>query len=339
LKPTAIVKGIILNQSLPDKIEQKEIQLPELKDFEVRVKVKSAALNHRDEWCRQGLYPTLKNGVVLGSDCSGVVDAVGNQEDSHWIGKEVIVNPGFNWGDNQNAQSKEFRILGMPDHGTFAEYVQVPAHRLHPKPAHLNFDEAAGLPLCGVTAFRAVSFKGQVKKGDKVLVTGFGGGVAQFATQLAISMGAEVYVSSSSESKIQHAKELGAKDGFDYRKENWTETALAVTQGFDVIIDSAMGDTLSQLIKVLKPGGRIVIYGATMGDPPVLEARKLFWNQIQIIGTTMGSDRDFEEMLEFVNKHKINPVVDEVFELKDAVKAFDKMRAGLQTGKIILKID
>ncbi len=332
------MKGIILNQSLPDKIELAEVQIPYLKKNEVRVKIKAAALNHRDEWCRQGLYPTLKDGIILGSDCSGVVDEIGDGVDSKWPGKEVVINPAFHWGNNQKAQSRDFKILGMPDHGTLAEYIHVPLDRIHPKPSHLSFDQAAGLPLGGVTAFRALSYRGDIKAGEKVLVTGFGGGVAQLAAQLAIAFGAKVYVSSSSEEKIQKALELGVTAGFNYKDEGWTDYALAETDGFDLIIDSAMGDTLSDLIEVVKPGGRIVLYGATKGNPSVLEARKIFWNQIQIMGTTMGSDRDFEEMLAFVNTRQIAPVIDTVFEMKEAVKAFDKMKAGKQMGKIVIGI-
>ncbi|MDO9552828.1 zinc-binding dehydrogenase [Rhodonellum sp.] len=332
------MKAIFYNSSLPEKIQLSEIQLPGIGENEVRVRLVAAALNHRDEWCRQGLYPGLKDGVILGSDGAGVVDAIGANVDSNLLGKEVIINPALHWGDNQKAQSKEFKIIGMPDHGTLAEFVQVPSDRIHPKPEHLSWEEAAALPLGGVTAYRAVVYQGKVAAGEKVLVTGFGGGVAQFAVQFALALGAEVYVSSSSEAKIDKAIGMGVTAGFDYKDENWTEEALTLTGGFDLIIDSAMGNTLSQLIKAARPGGKIVLYGATKGNPGVLDARKVFWNQIQIIGTTMGSDQDFANMLALVNASKIIPIVDQIFPLEDAVLAFDKMKAGLQLGKIVVKI-
>lgn len=333
------MKAITLNLELQDKIELSEIGRPEIGSNDVLVRIKAAALNHRDEWCRQGLYPNLKNGVVLGSNGAGIITEVGAEVDASWIGKEVIINPAMNWGDDQKVQSKDFKILGMPDNGTLAEFVKVPGDRIHPKPSHLNWAESAALPLGGLTAYRAVCIQGQIKKGDMVLVTGFGGGVAQFAVKFALANGAEVYVSSSKAEKITKAKELGVKSGFDYREENWPEKALEETGGFDLIIDSAMGDTIDNLIKVIKPGGRIVFYGATKGNPKGFQARKVFWNQIQLIGSTMGSDLDFMQMLEMVKEKNIVPVIDHIFDLEDSVRAFDRMKDGHQTGKIVIQIE
>ncbi len=333
------MKSIILNTSLDQKIELKNIDLPYLEPTDVLVKVKAAALNHRDEWCRQGLYPGLQDGIVLGSDGAGVVERTGGMVDTAMVGREVIINPAMNWGDDPKVQSKDFKILGMPDHGTLAEYVKVNVDRLYDKPKSFTWEEAAALPLGGLTAYRAVMVQGRLEAGEKVLVTGFGGGVAQFAAQIAIAAGAEVYVSSSSAEKLAVAKQLGAKGGFNYNQESWTKDALAQVAGFDLIIDSAMGDTLSDLIKVLKPGGKIVLYGATKGNPPVLDARKVFWNQIQIIGTTMGTDNDFESMISFVEKKNIRPIIDHIYEPEQAVEAFEKMKEGKQLGKLVIKFN
>ncbi|MBC6367813.1 zinc-binding dehydrogenase [Algoriphagus sp. AK58] len=330
------MKGIVLNRQLEEKIQWIDLPVPGVNANEVLVRVKAAALNHRDEWSRKGLYPNLKDGVVLGSDGAGIVDSVGAELHSQWIGKEVIINPSIHWGPSQLAQGKNFEILGMPRNGTLAEYVTVPADRLHLKPGHLSWEEAAALPLAGLTAFRALVYQGQVKSGEKVLITGIGGGVAQFAAQFALALGAEVYVSSSSEEKFKKAISLGVLGTFNYILETWTEEALRQTGGFDLIIDGAAGDTLNQLIAVAKPGGRIVFYGATMGNPGKLEARKIFWNQLKIMGSTMGSDQDFEGMLNLVERHRIKPVVDSVFPLKNATDAFDRMKAGAQFGKIVL---
>ena len=330
------MKSIVLNNELDAKIQFIDSPLPSANQEEVVVKIKAAALNHRDEWSRKGLYPNLKNGVILGSDGAGVVESVGADPHSYWIGKEVIINPAINWGTSQLAQSKDFEILGMPRNGTLAEYVSVPADRLHEKPAHLSWAEAGALPLAGLTAYRALVYQGQVKAGDKVLVTGIGGGVAQFAAQFALALGAEVYVSSSSDAKSAKALEMGISGVFNYKLETWTQEALEKTGGFDLIIDGAAGDTLNNLIAVAKPGGKIVFYGATMGNPSKLEARKIFWNQLKIMGSTMGSDQDFKEMLELVSAKKVRPVIDQVFPLHHAVEAFDRMKAGAQFGKIVL---
>ncbi|AWW32509.1 alcohol dehydrogenase [Echinicola strongylocentroti] len=332
------MQGLVLDQENTSGIAIKEVTLPNLKPQEVKVKVKAAALNHRDEWCRQGKYPNIKNGIILGSDGAGVVEEVGEKVDKGWLGKEVIINAANFWGDKQEVQSGEFQILGMPGNGTLAEYVQVDASRLCKKPVHLSFEEAAALPLAGLTAYRAAFYHGQLKKGMKLLVTGFGGGVAQFATQFGIAAGAEVYVNSGSEEKLKKATALGVSGGFNYNDENWAQQAVDQTGGFELIIDSAMGATFSNLIQALQPGGKLVFYGATLGNPPMLDARRVFWNQLTIQGTTMGSDRDFEEMVQFVTEQEITPVVDSVFDFSNAVEAFERMSAGKQTGKIVVKL-
>jgi zinc-binding alcohol dehydrogenase/oxidoreductase len=329
------MRGIVLDSQLEQKIRLTELPIPSPKPDEVVVKVKASALNHRDEWSRKGLYPNLKDGVVLGSDGAGMVYSTGS-DSPYWIDKEVIINPAIHWGENQKAQSKSFEILGMPRNGTHAEFVAVPANRLHEKPAHLSWEEAAALPLAGLTAFRALVYHGQVSAGDKVLVTGIGGGVAQFVAQFALALGAEVFVSTSSREKGEKALSFGVSAFFNYKSENWTRDALEQTGGFDLIIDGAAGDSFNQLITVCNPGGRIVFYGATSGNPGKIEARKIFWNQLKIMGSPMGSDQDFEEMLVLVKKYKIRPVVDQVFRLENALEAFDRMKEGAQFGKIVL---
>ncbi|EAZ82725.1 quinone oxidoreductase family protein [Algoriphagus machipongonensis] len=330
------MKAITLDDTSSSKLNVREVPERPLKEGEVRVAIKAAALNHRDEWCRQGLYPNIQNGIILGSDGSGVVEEVSIGTEESWLGKEVIINPAINWGENQKAQNKDFEILGMPRNGTLAEKVIVPVDRLHLKPAHLTFEEAAGLPLAGLTAFRALFYQGEVKPGDAVLITGFGGGVAQLAFQYAVQANALVYATSSKKEKLDKASELGAKGVFNYTDPDWTSEALEQTGGFDIIIDSAAGDAINNLINVVKPGGRIVFYGATLGNPSEIIARKIFWNQIKLMGTTMGSDQDFQNMIQFVSENKVTPLIDEVFPFDKASDAFDKMKEGKQLGKIVL---
>lgn len=330
------MKGIVLQRNSPSKIQLLELPQPVFGPGEVLIKIKAAALNHRDEWCRKGLYPNLKDGVILGSDGAGIVVEVGAGVDPTLIGQEVLINPAKNWGGNEKAQSKEFEILGMPSHGTLAEYIAVPADRLHPKPNQLSWEEAAALPLAGLTAYRALVVKGQVNAGDQVLVTGIGGGVAQYAAQFALALGAKVFVSSSTPEKIFQAIAQGASAGFNYTHMNWSTQALQQTGGMDLVIDGAAGDTLTHLMDVCNPGARLVFYGATRGNPGQLEARKLFWNQLQLIGTTMGTDADFLQMLQLVKEHQLKPILDQVFPFEQAVEAFDRMKEGRQFGKIVL---
>ena len=330
------MKAIVLQRAKAAKIELVDMPKPDCAAHEVLIRVMAAALNHRDEWSRKGLYPNLVDGTVLGSDCAGIVEAVGSAVDPAYLGQEVIVNPASQWGENPIAQGKSFEILGMPRNGTFAEYLAVPVDRIHPKPSHLSWEAAAALPLAGLTAYRALLVQGALKAGEQVLVTGIGGGVAQFAAQFAIALGAKCFVSSSSEEKRKEALSQGATDVFDYSSNSWASDALVKTGGMDLIIDGAAGDTLAQLMAVAKPGARLVFYGATRGNPGQLDMRKLFWNQLRLIGTTMGTDEDFAAMLDLVTSKKLIPKVDQVYSLGDAEKAFDRMRAGNQFGKLVL---
>jgi NADPH:quinone reductase-like Zn-dependent oxidoreductase len=332
------MKAIVLNLDSKEKIRVTEVHEPSPGVGEVKVQIKAAALNHRDEWSRKGLYPNLKSGIILGSDGAGIVTEIAKGVDSFWLGKEVMINAAINWGEKQSVQSKNFEILGMPRNGTFAESVIVPVDRLHQKPDHLTWEEAAALPLAGLTAYRALSYQGQLEEDEKVLITGFGGGVAQFAAQFALALGADVSISSSCSTKIQKGLSIGASFGFDYTDPLWVDQAIDTSKGgFHLIIDGAAGDSFNELIQVCKPGGRIVFYGATRGNPSKLEARKVFWNQLKIIGTTMGSDKDFRKMLQLVERKKLKPIIDQVFPLDRAIDAFDRMKAGNQMGKIVLK--
>lgn len=330
------MKAIILDRSTDKNIVLTDVQLGAPKSGEVKVAIKAAALNHRDEWSRKGMYPNLKDGIILGSDGAGIVSEVGANVSESILGKEVIINPAMYWGDDQIAQSKDFEILGMPQNGTFAESVIVPFDRIHMKPPHLSWEEAAALPLAGLTAFRAIYYRGNLQKGENLLVTGFGGGVAQFAAQFGLAMEAKVSVSSSSYEKLNKAKDIGIDNTFNYTDSDWTSIAIQETEGFDLIIDGAAGNPFNDLIEVAKPGGRIVFYGATLGNPEKLEARKVFWKQLNIMGSTMGSDDDFVSMLAFIAEHQIHPIVDQVFKFNDYIHAFDRMNAGEQMGKIVL---
>jgi zinc-binding alcohol dehydrogenase/oxidoreductase len=303
------------------------------------VRLKAAALNHRDLWVQLGQYANIKVPLIPGSDGAGVVEAVGSPADQAWVGREVIINPALDWGDDPRAQGPKFRILGMPDAGTFADQIAIPVTNLAPKPAHLTWNQAAALPLAGLTAWRALCTRAQLKAGEKVLITGIGGGAALFALQFAVAAGATVFVTSSSPDKLARARSLGAAGGGNYRESGWAATLQAAAGGlFDVIVDSAGGEGFGQLIELTRPGGRIVFFGATIGNPPGLDLRKCFFRQINLLGTTMGSPEDFAGMTGFVTHHEIVPVVDRVFPLADTEQAFRHMEASAQFGKIALSM-
>lgn len=303
---------------------------------EAVVRVHAAALNHRDLWIQKGLYAGLKYPITLGSDGCGVVESVGAGVDAAWVGKRVIINPGLGWGDRTDTQAASFKILGLPDDGTLAERVKVEAIYLADAPAHLSDAQAAALPLAGLTAWRALFTRAGLKAGENVLVTGVGGGVALFALQFAVAAGAKVFVSSGSEAKIARAKELGASGGVNYRGEKWVEEAKALCPtGFNVIIDSAGGASFPRLIDLAAPGGRIAFFGATNGNPPEIDLRKMFWKQISLLGSTMGSPGEFAAMVKFVGEHGIVPLAETVFPLAEGNAAFAAMDRAEQFGKIV----
>jgi zinc-binding alcohol dehydrogenase/oxidoreductase len=315
----------------------REVPIPEPSANEILIKLAYSSLNHRDVWIQKGQYAGPKGGLILGSDGFGTVTGVGSNVSSDWIGKEVIINPGHNWGDNSAAFGDDFKILGNPDPGTFAEYIAIEEKYIHAKPAHLSDVEAAALPLAGVTTYRALFTRAALKVGEKILITGISAGTALLALKYAIAAGAEVYVTSGSQDKIEKAKELGAIDGFVYKEDSWITKAREITGGFDVVLDSASGNGFGGLIDLTKPGGRIVFFGGTDGPIGNIIPNKVYWRNISILGTTMGTLQDFKEMLAFTEKHQIKPVVDKIYpKLSDAQEAFDYMHQGRQFGKIVL---
>ena len=260
---------------------------------------------------------------------------------SEWSGKRVVVDPTIGWPKNRAVSPPgKILILGMPTHGTFAGAMVIPKANLRPAPEFLTDAQAAALPLAGVTAYRAVVTKGKCAKDSVVLVTGVGGGVAVFAVQIAVALGAKVFVTSSSDAKIQRAvKELGAIGGVNYKDEAWPQTLLKQTKGvkFDAVIDGA-GD-IASIARVVAGGARIVTYGSTMSPSATITLPQLFLNQVELLGTAMGSPEDFDGLMTLVNTKKIVPVVDEIFPFEKFHTALDKMRAGGQFGKLVLNHD
>jgi zinc-binding alcohol dehydrogenase/oxidoreductase len=305
---------------------------------EAIVQVKAAALNHRDVYIQYGRYFTKEYPTILGSDGAGIVTEVGEGVDKSWIGKEVIIDPSTDWGDDLRAHGKNYKVLGMPEDGAFAGFVKVRATNLHEKPEHLSWEEAAALPLAGVTAYRAMFTKCGLKAGERVLITGAGGGVALFALQFAIAAGAEVWVTSGSDEKIEAAKKLGATGGINYKKENWGKELKTIVGGFDVAIDGAAGEGFVQLVKLAKSGGRIGMYGGTTGMIGQINPAEIFWKQLAIHGSTMGTNQDFAEMVAFVRDKKIKPIVDSIIPLEKTEEAMRYMEAGKQFGKIVVSV-
>lgn len=333
------MKAIVLRTlGNPDVLQIEQVPDPQPAAGEAIVRLRAAALNHRDVWIRKGQYAGITLPVILGSDGAGEVVDIGAGVDAGWRGREVVINPSFNWADDERVQGPAFQILGLPRDGTYAELVTVPASALHPKPAHLSFEEAAAVPLASLTAYRALVTRAQVQADDVVVVTGIGGGVATSALNFAIRLGARVYVTSGHDAKLQAARGLGASGGVSHADPAWPKALVALIGGRpDVVIDGAGGETFNHALDLVRPGGRVVTYGATVGPVQSLEVRRIFWKQLNVLGSTMGSPRDFAAMLQLY-ANGLRPVVDTVLPLDQAAQAHRRMEEGQQFGKIVLRI-
>jgi len=332
------VKAIILENKNFDGLVLQGTVKPVPGNGEALVQVRASALNRRDIWIVQGLYPKIKVPVILGSDGAGIVSKVGEGVDTNWLHKEVIINPCFNWGDNPRIPQKDYSILGLPANGTQAEFVVVPVSNLYEKPGHLNFEEAAAIPLAGLTGYRALFIRGELQQDETVMVTGIGGGVASIMLEMAVAIGARVIVTSGDDAKIAKATRQGAHGGANYKNENWEEkiSRLYGENGIDLIVDGTGGDGFNQLISLIKPAGRIVVYGASAGKPTQLHIHRIFWKQISIKGTTVGRDQDFKEMLQFIKNYKIKPPIYSVYSFDEFKEAYLEMIESKQYGKIVI---
>lgn len=304
---------------------------------ETLVHVRRAAFNRRDVFISQGLYPGIVLPAIPGSDGVGTVAAHGEGADGPAVGTRVVIDPTLGWGANERVWQRSAQVLGMPHPGTFAEYVAVPAGNVHPAPASLGDDEAAAIPLAGVTAYRALVGRGRCTKDDVVLIPGIGSGVQSFVLLFAKKIGARTIVTSSSETKLERARALGADVAINYATaEKWEKEVAAVDGGPSLVVDSAGGETFAKALNVARYGARVVTYGGTLGDATI-RPFSVFWKQLDILGSSMGSPRDFAEMLAMFDG-SIHPVVDSVFALDEVVAAAERVNGGDQFGKVLLAV-
>ncbi|MGQ4703306.1 zinc-binding dehydrogenase [Bacillus thuringiensis] len=301
---------------------------------EVKVKLKAAGLNHRDLFIINN-RKEMDLPLVIGSDGSGMVIEMGEGVSNITLHTEVIINPSIGW-EHATEVPELPEVLGGPKDGTFAEYVIVPAENVVQKPAYLTWEESGVLSLSALTAYRALFTKGRLKCGEHVLIPGIGGGVATFAMLFAKAIGAKVSVTSRVENKRELAEKYGADISFNSTG-NWEESLQG--KKVDLIIDSIGPATFLKYFDVLKPNGRIVNFGASSGDKIELPLRALFYNQIDIMGTSMGSREEFNEMIKFIEKYQIKPIIDKVYSLEEAISALSRMEHGEQFGNIVLQMN
>ena len=331
-----------------DCVKVEEVPEPRAGEGEVVLEVRSAALNHLDIWVRKGRPGlALKMPHVLGSDAAGVVAELGPGTHGVSVGDGVVLNPGLSCGccescrRGQQSECISFSIVGAGRPGTFAEKAAVPFYSVSPKPAHLSFDEAAALPLAYQTAWRMLMTRARVRPGETVLIHGIGGGVALAALQLAKLAGAEVIVTSSSDEKLARAAALGADHVINYKGVSIAAAAvkdITAGRGVDVVIDTVGAGTWDTNFSLVRRGGRIVLCGVTTGAQAPTNLQALYWNQLTIMGSTMGSHEDFRLMLRTVAASKLKPVIDSVRPLNEVRDAMGRMEAAEQFGKIVLRI-
>ena len=322
----------------PPRFELAQVPDPEPGPGEVVIALRAAALNRRDPWIwtSPGYCPLP---VTLGSDGAGVIAAVGDDVSDLAVGDQVIFDPTLGWGESEEHPTDAFDILGAPLDGTFAERVAVPAANVVAKPERLSWEEAAALNLGGLTAWRATITCAGAAPGRSVLVTGAGSGVATFAVQIAVARGARVYVTSSTEEKLERARALGAAGGVSYRDAAWPQRLRdQAGGGLDAAIDSYGGPSWEGALQALGPGGTLVSFGDTSGPQTTLTTAEVYWQWRRIIGTSMGSPREYRAMVAHADRARWRPVIDSVYPLDDFQAAVSRLEDPGRFGKVVFTI-
>src|SRR3954447_13839067 len=328
---TQAMRAIILHtDGGPGQLVAAEVPDPTPLPNEVVIDLVAAALNRRDVWQRSA---PGNDGAVLGSDGAGRVSALGSDVTGIEQGDEVVINPSVGWGDAADAPAEGWAILGVPRQGTYAERIAIPAGDVRPRPPELTWHESAALPLAGLTAWRALVTRGDVQPGMRVLITGAGGGAATFLLQIARAHGAEIVVTSSRDDTIARAIELGAARGVRYTDSDWATQVGEV----DLVVDSAGTPAWPGALQCLLRGGTLVSFGRTAGNVAEIDLPSLFYGQWNVLGTTMGSPREFDALLEHVDGASWRPVVDSVFPLEQAAQAHERLEQPGRFGKVVLE--
>ena len=306
----------------PEVLRYEDVPDPVAGEDEVLVELRAASLNRLDVWLRKGL-PSVAKPRILGADGAGVIAGTGER---------VVINPGL-------AHEGGIHVLGEHRDGTHAELIAVPRSAVHPIPADLSFEEAAAFPLVFMTAYRMLVTKAVLQPGEWVLIWGIGGGVATAALAIAKAIGAQTIVTSSSEAKLARARELGADATIDHVSEDVPARVRELTGGGAHVVVEHVGDaTWARTLASARAGGRIVVCGATSGPNPPADLHRIWWRELEVYGSTMGTPADFQGVYDLIAAGKARPVVDSVFALAEARAAHERMERGEQLGKIVLRI-
>lgn len=340
--------ALIRSPGAIDNISIEHIEPPNVGQDDVLIDVYCAALNHLDLWLVEGEMPGLEldSPMTLGADGAGIVAETGKHVDRVSVGERVVINAGLSCGDcehcrkGEQSQCDSFRLLGEHVDGTYAEQVAVPAENVAPLPTGFSFEEGAAFPLVFLTAWRMLVTRAGIQAGDSVLIHGIGGGVSGAALQIASNMGGKILVTSSSRSKLDQAEDLGAHHGIHYPSESISDRVKEITKGrgVDLVVENVGAETWETSQKCVRKGGRIVTCGATTGPAPRTNINRIFWKQISILGSTMGSHGDFDQLVEWMHTSGTRPIIDQTYPLEDIHDAERRLQKGNQFGKIVLEI-
>ena len=307
-----------------------EVENPTPAPGEVLIRLRAAALNHIDIWVRQG-QPSVPKPRILGSDGAGVVEALGEGVDGFSPGQRVVLNPGLGLDGS--------KIVGEHMDGTYAELIAIPAENVYPIPDELSFEEAAAFPMVFETAYRMLVTRAALREGEWVLVWGVGSGVASAAFRIAKALEARTIVTSSSDGKLARARELGADVAVNHATGDVAAAVKEATgKGVDVVVEHVGEATWKTSLQAARAGGRIAVCGATSGANPPANLHRIWWKQLTILGSTMGTKDDFEGAYELVASGRARPLVDRVFSLEEAAAAHEYLESGRQFGKVVLTI-
>ncbi len=331
----------------PEKLRLQDVPDPKAAPGEVVVRVRACALNHLDIFVREGI-PALKTPLPFwtGCDIAGDVAEVGPDVTGLRVGDRVCVNPNLTCGrcefciQGEDSLCVRYGIVGEHLPGGLAELVAVSAENVLPLPAHVSYEHAASFILTNMTAWRMVVTQARVRPGEDVLILGVGGGVSSTAVQIAKLCGARVLVTSSSDAKLERARQLGADVSINYSKEDWESAVYEKTakRGVDVVLENVGAQTWKQSLRSLRKGGRLVTCGATTGPIAETDIRIVFWKQIHIIGSTMANRREFNDVMRLFFAGRLKAIVDEIVPLKDGAAAQRRLAEGRQFGKIVLTV-
>lgn len=313
----------------PEVLTLDEVEDPVAAPGEVLVRLRAASLNRLDVWIRRGL-PSVPKPRILGADGAGVVEALGDGVDGLEPGQRVVLNPGLRDGRE---------IIGEHRDGTHAELIAVARENVHPLPEGLSFEEAAAFPLVFETAYRMLATRAGLGEGEWVLVWGAGSGVGSASLVIAKALGARVLATSSSDEKLERARALGADAIVNHANGDVAAAVKETTgKGVDIVVEHVGEATWKTSLQAARPGGRVVVCGATTGPNPPANLHRVFWKQLSILGSTMGTAADFAAVYDLVTSGRVQPIVDSVFPLSEAEKAHERLESGEQFGKVVLTI-